>query len=451
MLQGFSRYRTYYKDGIDRLEIDWNIFRVGSYKTAVEPYLRNDMSDEAKEANLGYLDDLWQSYLEDVAAARSLQPAAIVDYIEGINDHLAAAGGQPAVAALDAGLVDHLGGRDQVRERMIELVGEDEDIDSFYRIGLDDYLEATEDQRQSANKGDEAVGVVVAVGTILDGSHAPGKIGGDSTAALVRQARENDEIKAIVLRVDSGGGSAFASEIIRRELELTRQAGKPVVVSMGGVAASGGYWISLASDEIWASPNTITGSIGIYGMIPTFQKPLAKYLGVRVDGVGTTSWAGAVRPDRQLPPEIGRAVQQMIDHGYQDFITRVAEARGMTPEEVDAIAQGRVWSGEDGLDIGLVDKLGGLDEAIAAAADKAGLEDGYRVDFVEKELELKDRIVRDLLARAAATFGPGAVPVTVEPPLARVVRSLQAKAQTLLELNDPYGMYALCLDVAEPL
>ena len=234
----------------------------------------------------------------------------------------------------------------------------------------------------------QAVAVVVAKGEILDGTQPAGTIGGDSTARVLRRAREDDAVKAVVLRVDSPGGSAFASEIIRRECELVRKAGKPLVVSMGSVAASGGYWISTASDEIWAAPETITGSIGIFGMFPTIDKPLAKYLGVHADGVGTTRFSDVLRPDRPLDPAVADVVQQGIDHGYEEFLARVSQARKMTPEQVDKIARGRVWSGEDAKGIGLVDQLGGLDQAIESAAKRAKLEKGYRVWYVEKEKSL---------------------------------------------------------------
>jgi protease-4 len=447
--EGFGRFRTYYKDGIDRLEVDYHIFKVGKFKSAVEPYLRNDMSDAAREANLDWMGDLWRVYLADISAARGISEEVITGYIDKINDHLDAADGRSAQAALTAGLVDFVGNRDLLRERMIELVGEDEESHSYYRIGHEDYLEANDGKREKLYGSGDGVGVIVAKGRILGGSQPPGKIGGDSTAKLIRQARNDESIKAIVLRVDSGGGSAFASEVIRRELELTQKAEKPVVVSMGSVAASGGYWITMSSDEVWASPTTITGSIGIFGMIPTIQKPLAKYLGVRVDGVGTTWMSGAFRIDRALDPRLGEAIQTIIDAGYQDFITKVAKARGMTTEEVDLIAQGRVWSGEDAHRWGLVDQLGGLDDAIASAAQKAGLEEGYKVSFVEKKLKLKDRIMRDLFARAATWAGGSETVYLPETPIARVIRQLADQAETLTELNDPNGVYAYCMEASE--
>ncbi|RLE17218.1 MAG: signal peptide peptidase SppA, partial [Acidobacteria bacterium] len=386
MLDGFGRYRTYYKDGIDRLELDWNIFKVGTFKSAVEPYLRNDMSPAAREANVEWMGDLWRAFLTDTSEARGLPLEELVAYSENIGALIEAVDGDTAKAALNAGLIDTIATRDQVRDRLIELVGEDEDSHSYYRVSVDDFLEAEGGDRTGEKAKGDLVGVVVARGMILGGSQPPGKIGGDSTSALIRQARQDDSVKAIVLRVDSGGGSAFASEIIRRECQLAKEQGKPVVISMGSVAASGGYWISMASDEIWAHPTTITGSIGIFGMFPTYQKPLAKYLGMRVDGVGTTSLSGAFRPDRELDPEIGKIIQSIINRGYHEFITLAAEARGVTPEDIDSIAQGRVWSGEDAHSLGLIDQLGGLDDAIASAAKLADLGDEFSVKYIEKEL-----------------------------------------------------------------
>ena len=341
LLEGFGRWRNYYKEGLDRYGIDVHVFRVGEYKSAVEPYLRNDMSPEAKEMSLEFYGDLWRHYLADIAAARKIRPEDITSLIDAMPDRLRAAGGDMAKMALDAKMVDKLAPRDVVRQRLIDLVGEDEEKKSFRQIGVAEYLQAKGGDRTGAVGKGQAVAVVVAKGEILDGAQPAGTIGGDSTARVLRRAREDDAVKAVVLRVDSPGGSAFASEIIRRECELVRKAGKPLVVSMGSVAASGGYWISTASDEIWAAPETITGSIGIFGIFPTIDKPLAKYLGVHTDGVGTTRFSDVLRPDRPMDPAVADVFQQGIDHGYEEFLARVAQARKMTPEQVDKIARGR--------------------------------------------------------------------------------------------------------------
>jgi len=441
MLQGFGRYKMYFKDGIDRLGLDIHIFRVGEYKSAVEPFLRDDMSPQARDANLEWLGDLWQIYLEDVAAARGMTADRLNEYAFDFFHLIEETNGDSARAALDFGLVDAALTRIELRQRLVELVGEDEKTHTYRQIAFGEYLKTIDEDRFGRDAKGDRVGVIVARGTILDGSHPAGTIGGDSTAALIAQARNDENIKAIVLRVDSGGGSAFASEVIRREFEKARADGKPVVISMGSVAASGGFWISTSSDQIWAHPATITGSIGIFGMFPTYQRPLAQYLGVRVDGVSTAPLAG-VRPDRALPEEVGAAIQIMIDQGYREFLSRVAESRGMSTEEVDRIARGRVWSGEDAFELGLVDHLGNLDDAVAAAAELAELGDDYEVSYIEKEEELKDQILRSLMAQAVRAAGPEAANDT---PFDEVVRQVRSSADALTGLNDPNHAYSLSL------
>jgi len=450
LFEGLGRWRTYYKEGLDKLGIDWHIFRVGEYKSAVEPFLRNGPSPEAREADLKWLSDLWSSWVDTVAASRKLKPEQIRSYIDQMPERLASAKGDLAKLALDSGLVDKLGQRDEVRSRMIELAGEDkkENEKTFKQVSVSDYLEASGGDRTGEHGGGDAVAVIVAKGEILDGKQPAGKIGGDSTAALVRRARQDAKVKAIVLRVDSPGGSAFASEVIRRELAVARKDGKKVVVSMGSLAASGGYWISTASDEIWASASTITGSIGIFGMFPTVEKPLAKYLGVRVDGVGTTKFTGALRVDRPMSLEVGRMIQLSIEKGYEDFLERVSEARKLTRDEVDRIARGRVWSGADGKERKLVDKLGGLKEAVASAGDLAKMRKGYRVWYVEEEKSFKDWLAAKLMKGEgswASTLGFGADRQVLQlPPLLRAVQDQLADTARLLSLHDPNGVYAHC-------
>jgi protease-4 len=441
LLQGYGVFRSFFKEGLDRLEVDVHVFRVGEYKSAVEPFLRNDMSPEAREANLAWLGDLWSAYKTDVAAARELSPEAVEAYVVGFKDLLAAHQGDTARAALEAGLVDHLGSHEDFNDRLVELLGEDEETGRYPQIDHESYLKATA-KAPSLGKKDK-IAVIVAQGEILDGSHPPGTVGGDSTAELIRDARRDPQVKALVLRVDSPGGSAFASEIIRQQLSAARAEELPVVVSMGSVAASGGYWISTASDEIWAAPTTITGSIGIFGLVPTFQKPLAKYLGTRVDGVGTTPLSGAFRLDRELAPEAAEAIQLVIERGYQDFLERVAEARDMEPEAVDPIARGRVWSGLAAHRLGLVDQLGDLDEAIASAAKLAEVED-YEVWYPEPELEWFDQLLLDLAARAVRWTGGDRRTSSSRPLLHRLGEALEGPARLLARWNDPQHAYAYC-------
>ena len=437
LLTGYGVYHTYYKEGIDRLEVDWNIFRVGEYKSAVEPFIRNDMSPEAKEANLDWLGDLWGSFKVTSSAARNLSPEIIDGFIDNIDAKVNAAGGRSSVAALEAGLIDSVGGRTAVRARLTEIVGSDGN-GSFNQVGFLEYLEEQRPPSFMPPMSNNRVALVVASGTILDGDHPPGTIGGDTVARLVRRARLDDGIKAIILRVNSGGGSAFASEVIRRELAQAREDGKPVVVSMGGVAASGGYWISMASDKVFAEPETITGSIGIFGMFPTFEKPLQKHLGVRTDGVGTNWLAGALDPTRTLDPRAGQMIQTMVDQGYEQFIQIVADARPLDIEAVEKVAGGRVWSGEDAYKHKLVDELGGLDEALAAAKTLAGLKK-VEVQLMEEELDFSDRMLIEMMSAAVDLGGPRTL--RKYPWLAWITE----QSEMLSEFNDPRGVYAHCL------
>jgi protease-4 len=400
------------------------------------------MSPEAREAALEVYGDLWRTWLEDVAEARELRPEQIQEWIDATVEQLRSAGGDAAKAVLDAGLVDRLAPRDEVRKRMIEIVGEDEEGETFKQVSWRTYLAAREGDRRPKGGG-EGVAVVVAAGEVLGGRQPPGRIGGDSTSRLIRRARRDENAKAIVLRIDSPGGSVFASELIRRECDLVREAGTPLVVSMGSTAASAAYFISSAADEIWARPSTVTGSIGIFALFPTVDVALAKYLGVHLDGVGTTSYTGVFNPGRPLDPRAAEAIQLWIDDSYRDFVARVAEARHQTWDEVDRIARGRVWSGADALELGLVDRLGGLPEAIESAAKRAELDEGYRVFYVEEKRSLRDRVLQRLLNATGSGSGAGEAPPVG--PLALGLRSIETELGHLALWNDPKGLYGHCL------
>lgn len=437
-LEGLSRYRAYFKEGLDKLAVDVHLFRVGEYKSAGEPYVRNDMSQEARDANLNWLGELWDTYVSEVAAAREMDPVLVRDFIERYGPRLESAGGRASKAAVEAGLVDELATRDQFRDRLIGIVGEDEDSHSFRQIDFESYANAVRLTR--INRPERKVAVVVAQGAIIGGEQPPGTIGAESTAQLLRDARFDDKVEAVVLRVDSGGGSAFASEVIRREIELTRKAGKPVVVSMGSVAASGGYWISMSADRIFAEPTTITGSIGVFGLFMNYPRTLDK-IGVNVDGVGTTKFAGAFHPGREFNPEVGNIVQQLVEQTYEEFIAQVAESRGLDPSAVREIARGRVWSGARALELGLVDEHGGLDAAVAAAAKLAKVSE-YRVDYVERELSAFERWMVDVsggaMALAGIEMGAGLDDLPVLGGMLREVRTFLGRQA------DPRGMYAYC-------
>lgn len=441
LLNGYGLYRTYYKSALKKLKVQMHVFKVGTYKTALDPFLRDDMSKEAKESNLAWLNELWGAYKADVATLRGLDPNSIDDYINNIAAHLAKVQGDTAILALDHGLVDGLKTRDEVRKEMIQMVGEDEDTGTYKHIDFYDYLDINHPFLRRIRPNRPKVGVIVAKGIILDGDQPSGTIGGDSLADLIGQARENDKIKSVVLRIDSGGGSAFASEIIRREVELTSRAGKPVIVSMGSIAASGGYWIASAADEIWASPTTITGSIGIFGAFATFEKSLAS-LGIYSDGVGTTKLADAFDPSRPINPIVKDAMQQIIEQGYRRFIELVAQGRNMAPAEVEKIAQGRVWSGQTAVKLGLVDKLGSLQDAVHAAANKAGLRD-YEATYIEKPLTAREKFIQRLNRFIFGFIRDSALDDLHLP--SRFLAYFGNELEQMTLLNDPRGMYAYCL------
>ncbi|MBT2767770.1 signal peptide peptidase SppA [Stenotrophomonas sp. ISL-67] len=386
VLEGLGRYRQYFRTGLqDKLGVDVHLFKVGEYKSAAEPYVLDAASPQAKEADLFWMNDVWQRYLGDIATARKLDAAQLAAGIDTMPEGIAAAGGDLAKFALQQKLVDGLKTREEVQDLLADRGVADEDADGGFRsINLDDYL-AQLDTRRSPVDSRPQVAVVVASGEIAGGDLPAGRVGGESTSALLREARDDDNVKAVVLRVDSPGGEVFASEQIRREVVALKAAGKPVVVSMGDLAASGGYWISMNADRIYADPSTITGSIGIFGMIPNLSRSLDK-IGVHTDGVGTTRFAGAFDITRPMDPAVGQVIQSVINKGYADFTGKVADARNKPVEAVDEVARGRVWSGAQAKERGLVDAFGGLKAAIADASNRAKLggPDKVRVRYIEK-------------------------------------------------------------------
>jgi len=385
LLEGLGRYRQYYREGLqDKLGVDVHLFKVGEYKSAAEPFVLDAASPESKEADLYWMNDLWNRYLADIGKARDIAPASIAADIRQLPEQIAAVGGDLARHALEHGFVDGLKTREQVADLLVERGVADADAEGGFRqVSLDGYLGHLDTAIGPVAAVRPHVAVVVAEGSITGGEQPPGVVGGESTSALLRQARDDANVKAVVLRVDSPGGEVFASEQIRREVVALQAAGKPVVVSMGDLAASGGYWISMDADSIYADPSTITGSIGIFGMIPTLPRALDK-IGVHTDGVGTTPFAGAFDITRELDPQVGQVIQSVIEKGYRDFIGKVAEAREQPVAAIDAVARGRVWSGAQAKARGLVDELGGLQAAIDAAAKLADLGDDYAVYYVEK-------------------------------------------------------------------
>ena len=434
LIPGYGVYRNYYKDAIDKLGIEVNVFRVGEYKSYVEPYTRNDMSPQARAANQAWMNSLWQTYRDEVSADREFAAADIDRYTESYADTLLRAGGDAAAVARDAGLVDTVAPLSDIRSEVSNLVGRDETHGSFRQIHYVDYLNATEAQ-QSAPATESQIAVVVVEGGIVDGESVPGSAGGDTIARLIADARRDDHVAALLLRVNSPGGSVTASERIRREVQLTREAGKPVVVSMAGVAASGGYWISMNADQIWAEPATVTGSIGIFGIVPTFAKPLND-LGIHTDGVGTTPLSGALRLDQPLSEPVKAMLQAGVEHGYDEFVSRVASARNMQEDAVREIAQGRVWSGIDAERLGLVDQLGGYLDAEQATAKLAGLgADDYTLQPMLPPSDWRAAIREFLSSNVQSAIVP-----------AWLSKVTDASALDWLRngLNDPRHLYAHC-------
>ncbi len=399
LLEGFGRYRNYYREGLDKLGVEVNLFKTGDYKSVMEPWERSDMSEADREASEYFLGGLWQDYLESVAMNRGLPVDVLVDLTHNFTEYFERAEGSASRMALDNNLVDRLVSRPELRAELAQR-GAPDDNGDFRRIGYRQFVGADLPVR----KPGEHVGVIVAEGMIVEGDQPPGTIGDESTSRLIRQAARDDSIKAVVFRVNSGGGSAFASEVIRRELQALRDAGKPVVVSMGNVAASGGYWVAMGADEVWAYPTTITGSIGVIGFIPTFEESLAR-IGIHTDGVGTTPLAGALRIDRALSDELRNLLDTMINATYREFLALVAEHREMDVEAVHEVAQGRVWTGAQALERGLLDHLGNLDDAVASAARIAGLGEDYRVSYVEPELKSWQQLFVGMGAKALVTAG----------------------------------------------
>ena len=387
MLEGLARYRQYYRRGLqEKLGVDVHLFRVGEFKSAAEPYILDAASPESKEADLYWMNDIWARYLEDIAKLRKLTPEQLAAGIDTMPEGIAAAGGDLAKFALQQKLVDGLKTQEEVETLLAERGVADSDADGgFRRIDMPAYLAQHDAKHLPIGDKRPQVAVVVAEGEITDGEQPAGTVGGKSTSALLREARDDDDVKAVVLRVDSPGGGVYPSEEIRREVAALKAAGKPVVVSMGDLAASGGYWISMNADRIYADPSTITGSIGIFGLIPNVTRTLDK-IGVRTDGVSTTRFAGAFDISRPMDPAVGQVIQSVIDKGYADFTGKVAAARNKSVEDVDAVARGRVWSGAQAKERGLVDELGGFEAAVADAAARAklGTADKFRVRYIEK-------------------------------------------------------------------
>lgn len=437
-LHGFATNGLYYKTLLDKLKVSTHVFRVGTYKSAVEPFIRDDMSPAAREADSRWIGELWQNYLHTVSANRQISPQQLFPGAQAIIDGLTSVGGDTAKYALDHKLVDALASSADVEKALTKQFGWSKTENNYRAISYYDYSLKT-----PADTGG-TIAVIFANGAIMDGEETPGNVGGDTTASQIRDARLDPKVKAIVLRVNSPGGSVNASEVIRAELAAARAAGKPVVVSMGGMAASGGYWISTPANYIVASPSTLTGSIGIFGVINTVENSLSS-IGVHSDGVSTSPLAD-ISMTKALSPEVQQMMQLSIEYGYKRFITLVADARKRTPEQIDKIAQGHVWTGEDAKANGLVDSLGDFDDAVAKAAELAKLKQ-WHLDYYQDEPTVLD-MVMDSMTGSVRAMLPEAIQAMLPAPLVSAANTLKAEGDKLAAFNDPQNRYAFCLTCA---
>ncbi len=437
-LHGFATNGLYYKSLLDKLKVSTHVFRVGTYKSAVEPFIRDDMSPAAREADSRWIGELWQNYLNTVAANRQIPAQQVFPGAQGLLEGLTKTGGDTAKYALENKLVDALASSAEIEKTLTKEFGWSKTDKNYRAISYYDYALKT-----PADTGD-SIGVVFANGAIMDGEETQGNVGGDTTAAQIRDARLDPKVKAIVLRVNSPGGSVTASEVIRAELAAARAAGKPVVVSMGGMAASGGYWISTPANYIVANPSTLTGSIGIFGVITTVENSLDS-IGVPTDGVSTSPLA-YVSITRALPPEAQQMMQLSIENGYKRFITLVADARHSTPEQIDKIAQGHVWTGQDAKANGLVDSLGDFDDAVAKAAELAKVKQ-WHLEYYVDEPTFFDKVMDNMSGSIRAML-PDAFQAMLPAPLASVASTVKSESDKLAAFNDPQNRYAFCLTCA---
>ncbi|EGR3113003.1 signal peptide peptidase SppA [Vibrio parahaemolyticus] len=438
LIKGYSAYSMYYKTLLEKLEVSTHVFRVGTYKSAIEPFIRDDMSDAAKESATRWVTQLWSAFVDDVTTNRNINAKVLNPTMEELLTEMKSVDGDLAQLAVKMGLVDELATRQDIRTLFAKEFGSD-GKDSYNAISYYDYLATIRPDYTLANHD---IAVVVASGAIMDGQQPRGTVGGDTVASLLRQARNDEKVKAVVLRVDSPGGSAFASEVIRNEVEALKKAGKPVVVSMSSLAASGGYWISMSADKIVAQPTTLTGSIGIFSVITTFEKGFSK-LGINTDGVGTSPFSGD-GITTGLSEGASQAFQLGIEHGYKRFISLVGSNRDMTVEEVDKVAQGRVWTGQDALSFGLVDQMGDFDDAVELAAKLANVTD-YGIYWVEEPLSPTELFLQEFMNQVKVSLGVDAtslLPKSLQP----VAQQFEQDASLLQSFNDPKGQYAFCLN-----
>ncbi len=437
-ITGFGLYRLYLRDAIEKLRVNFHVFRVGEYKSAVEVITRNSMSSIVRQQNRTWLTSLWNDYTDTITTQRSLAPRALDSYTNNFSTKLAVEDGDRAQLALKTGLVDEIKQRPEIRSYLATQSAPDK-IYGFRQISFRNYLKTINRSYQSSDTAKDKVGIIIASGTILNGKQSAGRIGGDSLSEAIRKAKQDKSIKAVVLRVRSGGGSLFASEIIRQELLALKKSGKPLVISMGSIAASGGYFIAADGDEIWASPSTITGSIGIFAAIPTFENSLAK-MGIASDGLGTTSIASARNLAKPLSPSIKEAIQLSVNHGYSRLLDTVSKGRNIDRDSLSQMAQGKLFTGKKALELGLVDKLGTLQDAIKSSAQRAGLTD-YSAEYVSRAVSLAEKLVNHFSTSMAAIVKACS---PLHPFLKEIMQLIQPLNKHIF-FNDPHGIYAHCM------
>ena len=435
-LHGFGNYSLYFNELLQKLKVKYHIFRVGTYKSAIEPLIRDNMSEEARAQSRQWLDELWGEYGTTVAGHRNLKESALNDYVENFASNLLVTGGDTAQLAVNSGLVDLLMTRSELREYLRE-VSDQESADELNLISLGSYLANTKALDSITGSDADAVAVIVAEGNIVGGKQPPGIIGSETMADKIHQARLDDTIRAVVFRINSGGGSAFSSEIIRQEILELKKAGKPVVVSMGSMAASGAYWISADADKILAATTTLTGSIGIFGAIPTFEESLST-IGIHSDGVGTTSMAAGLNLAQPLPEQLKDSIQLSVENGYDRFLNIVAKGRGMERSRIAAIAEGRVYSGKEAVRLGLVDRIGTLDDAIALAAELADI-DNLTPIYIEMKSSLSEMFLQQFTEALARN---GTADTGLSQLAAHVFRLLGLELNIVPPLEDPCHIYA---------
>lgn len=439
-IDGYANMRNFFAEGLDKLAVTINLFRVGEYKSAMEPFIRSDMSPEAQEASLEWLGSLWQTWLEGVSGKRGILPEVLAARLNEMPDRVTAAGGSFSAFAMEAGLVDRLISAPEARQELAVRGAPNGAGDGYRAISHRDYLKLTNLPAPLIGRYD--VKILVAEGEIVSGTQGPGFISADTMSEQLRQIGRDDQVKALVLRINSPGGDAQASEQIRRELQALQDLGKTVVVSMGDVAASGGYWIAMSANEIWAGPSTITGSIGVFGLLPTFEGTLQK-MGIYTDGVGTTPLAGKLRVDRPLDPAVAAMFQASTERVYGSFIEKVATFRGMSIEQADRFARGRVWSGAQARQHGLVDQLGGLDEAVDAAARIAGLGSDFSAGYHDAPLTPFEAFFAELGAEAMARLPMTRGAVMLAP--TGFLGGLLADLERVVARNGRFTVAAHCL------